>query len=307
MSLQQHVGSFIQEAIFSTALGIESPWSVESVSFDAGAKRLDVRLAFKRGSRIESYGVGGAKPCATGTAQRLRMSRQASRFPRESRPMQCIGEMPALCRSDKLSKNADVPCVGTSWRACGFSGWRKDVSLAGISELPMAKPTSARYVGHAQNVVDHAAEARASPRLGTYWHCRRDARTGAANLGRSVDQPSRPGWDAELVVPTSAKREQRFSAEGVRKPRVERGKRSQGRSVRSGDQPAQARLCKRGRLGRKPHRTPKGILDSAGGFSPCHPSESVCTEGIRFRPVGRSASGRQGAAAVPRRGPERSP
>lgn len=49
--------------------------------------------------RIESDGLGGAKRCATGTARRLRMSRQASRFPRESRPMQCIGEMPVIFRT----------------------------------------------------------------------------------------------------------------------------------------------------------------------------------------------------------------
>lgn len=66
----------------------------------------------------------------------------------------------------------------------------------------------------------------ASPRLGIYWHCRRDARTGAANSGRLAGRPSRPGWEVESVIPSSAKREQRFFAEGGRKPKVIGGSRS---------------------------------------------------------------------------------
>jgi transposase len=45
-----------QEAIFTAALGVESPWFVASVVFDAEQRRLDIRLNFKRGSRFE---VGG--------------------------------------------------------------------------------------------------------------------------------------------------------------------------------------------------------------------------------------------------------
>jgi transposase len=47
----------MQEALFQSALGIESPWFVESVTFDASLKRLDIRLDFKRGSRFEVDGV----------------------------------------------------------------------------------------------------------------------------------------------------------------------------------------------------------------------------------------------------------
>jgi transposase len=47
----------MQEAIFTAALGVESPWFVESVAFDSSQKRLDIRLAFKRGSRFEVDGV----------------------------------------------------------------------------------------------------------------------------------------------------------------------------------------------------------------------------------------------------------
>jgi transposase len=47
----------MQEAIFTAALGVESPWFVESVSFNAEQKRLGIRLDFKRGSRFEVDGV----------------------------------------------------------------------------------------------------------------------------------------------------------------------------------------------------------------------------------------------------------
>lgn len=47
----------MQEAIFTAALGVESPWYVESVVFDAEQKRLDIRLDFKRGSKFEVDGV----------------------------------------------------------------------------------------------------------------------------------------------------------------------------------------------------------------------------------------------------------
>lgn len=49
----------MQEAIFTAALGVESPWFVESVAFEASAKRLDIRLDFKRGSRFDVDGT----PC----------------------------------------------------------------------------------------------------------------------------------------------------------------------------------------------------------------------------------------------------
>ncbi len=47
----------MQEGIFTAALGVENPWFVESVAFDAAHKRLDIRLDFKRGSRFEVDGI----------------------------------------------------------------------------------------------------------------------------------------------------------------------------------------------------------------------------------------------------------
>ena len=80
--------------------------------------------------------------------------------------------------------------------------------------------------------------------------CRRDARTGAACRDARSESSVRPVGELILVIPPYAKREQRFSAEGGRKPKGERGERSQGRSVRRGTRSAQARFWERGRSGR---------------------------------------------------------
>ena len=79
------------------------------------------------------------------------------------------------------------------------------------------------------------------------------------------------------MIPPSAKREQRFSAEGGREPKVVRGERSQGRSVRRGTRSAQVRLCERGRSGRGPRRTPEGILDAAGDSPPARKARAGFT------------------------------
>lgn len=47
------------EDIFKAALGVETPWFIESVAFDAEHKRLDIRLAFERGSRFEVENAAG--------------------------------------------------------------------------------------------------------------------------------------------------------------------------------------------------------------------------------------------------------
>ena len=86
----------------------------------------------------------------------------------------------------------------------------------------------------------------ASPGLGICMQCRRDARTGAACPDARSDSPVSPVGELILVIPPYAKRDQRFSAEGGRKPKVARGERSQGRSVRRVALAAQVRLCERG-------------------------------------------------------------
>ena len=42
------------EALFSQALGIESPWIITGVAFDSVKKRLDIKVDFSKGSTFSS-------------------------------------------------------------------------------------------------------------------------------------------------------------------------------------------------------------------------------------------------------------
>lgn len=57
----------MQAGLFTAALGVEIPWHVESVPSDAEAKRLDIGLAFRRGSRFE---VDGTHCCVHDTVEK---------------------------------------------------------------------------------------------------------------------------------------------------------------------------------------------------------------------------------------------
>ena len=58
--------------LFAAALGVETPWYVKDVSFDAGKRLLTVAIDFKKGSRFPYEGAKGCtrfttpKPSATG-------------------------------------------------------------------------------------------------------------------------------------------------------------------------------------------------------------------------------------------------
>jgi len=42
----------VQEKLFEAALGIQAPWFVDAVQFDAAAKMLTIEIDFKSGSRF---------------------------------------------------------------------------------------------------------------------------------------------------------------------------------------------------------------------------------------------------------------
>lgn len=50
------------ESIFEKALGVEEPWFIETTTFDADKKRLDIRINFKRGWRFPLEEGGTACP-----------------------------------------------------------------------------------------------------------------------------------------------------------------------------------------------------------------------------------------------------
>ena len=47
------------ENLFSTALGIDRPWFVKSITFDPKIKRLDLEIDFVKGSRFTVKEDGG--------------------------------------------------------------------------------------------------------------------------------------------------------------------------------------------------------------------------------------------------------
>jgi len=52
----------MHDKLFESALGISAPWSVQSVEFDAAAKRLTVLIDFTPGTRFGIAGHAGVHP-----------------------------------------------------------------------------------------------------------------------------------------------------------------------------------------------------------------------------------------------------
>lgn len=49
-----------EKSLFTMALGLEMPWYVDDVRFDAATKQIDFEVAFKPGSRFECPSCGAA-------------------------------------------------------------------------------------------------------------------------------------------------------------------------------------------------------------------------------------------------------
>lgn len=62
----------LQNQLFEAALGIEKPWYVRGVDFDAANKTLTIRIDFIAGSRFPAPGVAGRHPVHDTQARRLR-------------------------------------------------------------------------------------------------------------------------------------------------------------------------------------------------------------------------------------------
>ena len=127
--------------------------------------------------------------------------------------------------------------------------WRRGVSLAGsrISSTATHRPPGTAVTGV---TGDSAAEPHGFATARNLYALSPRCPNGRGVPGRSVRLVCASGRRVDLVIPPYAKREQRFSAEGGRKPKGERGERSQGRSARRGTRSAQARFWERGRSGR---------------------------------------------------------
>lgn len=58
--------------LFEAALGIEAPWFVRDVAFDAKARTLTIAVDFAPGSRFGHPGVAGEHPAHDTTVKRYR-------------------------------------------------------------------------------------------------------------------------------------------------------------------------------------------------------------------------------------------
>ncbi len=58
--------------LFETALGVETPWYVKDVNFDAGKRLLTIAIDFKKGSRFPCEGMEGLHPVHDTQAKRYR-------------------------------------------------------------------------------------------------------------------------------------------------------------------------------------------------------------------------------------------
>src|SRR5512135_3042977 len=58
--------------LFAAALGVETPWYVKDVTFDAGQRLLTVAIDFKKGSRFPYEGAEGLHPVHDTQTRRYR-------------------------------------------------------------------------------------------------------------------------------------------------------------------------------------------------------------------------------------------
>jgi transposase len=61
-----------ETSLFTMALGLEAPWYVEDVAFDAAMKQIDFEVAFKAGSRFACPSCGAADQPVHDTRRRRR-------------------------------------------------------------------------------------------------------------------------------------------------------------------------------------------------------------------------------------------
>jgi transposase len=65
-------GGNMSNELFAAALGIEKPWYVKDVTFDAGKRLLTIAIDFKKGSRFPYEGTEGLHPVHDTQAKRYR-------------------------------------------------------------------------------------------------------------------------------------------------------------------------------------------------------------------------------------------
>jgi transposase len=130
------------ERLFETALGVESPWFVKDVSFDAKAKVLTIGVDFRAGSRFPFAGSDGEHPVHDTTIKRYR---HLNFFQHE-----CFLEVrvPRVKLADKSVRLIEPPWSG---KLSGFTLLFEAMILAMCQQMPFA--AVARLVGESWHRV----------------------------------------------------------------------------------------------------------------------------------------------------------
>lgn len=123
--------------LFQLALGLSSPWEVQSSSFDPDKKRLDVNLYFTRGSTFTCPGCGQTSLKAHDTVQKT--WRHLNFFQHEA---YLTAKVPRI-----KCKNCGVRLVDVPWArpGCGFTLLFEALVMALAKAMPVK--TIAEHVG----------------------------------------------------------------------------------------------------------------------------------------------------------------
>ena len=121
--------------LFEVALGIEAPWFVRDVAFDAKARTLTISVDFKPGTRFGVPGVPGEHPVCDTTVKRYR---HLNFFQHE-----CVLEVrvPRVKFPDGNVRQVEPPWAG---KLAGFTLLFEALILTFCREMPTGSPPVAR-------------------------------------------------------------------------------------------------------------------------------------------------------------------
>ena len=208
--------------LFATALGLSEPWFVDGLDFDEGARRLTVRIDFRRGARFAAGG-GGERPVHDTRTKRYR---HLDFFQHEC---QLEARVPRVRLPDGRVALVEPPWAG---RLSGFTLLFEALVVALCREMPFA--AAARLAGLSQHRVQAIC--------GRYVDLAVEGADLSAVREVAIDETSRArGHDYVTAVADAAARRVVFVGEGRRSGAV--GEFAKELAARGGDPEAVRSVC----------------------------------------------------------------
>ena len=198
--------------LFEAALGIEPPWFVRDVAFDAKARTLTIIVDFKPGTRFGVPGVAGERPVHDTTVKRYR---HLNFFQHE-----CFLEVrvPRVKLAHGNVRQAEPAFVG---RLAGFTLLFEALILAFCREMRWTLKSSHHLSAAAREDLDGLIGAITSKRTARAWVYRGplreiltpqvgerrapDAKAGCTSVSRSKVEPMK-AWPASCEPTWKASR-----------------------------------------------------------------------------------------------------